>query len=155
MADGSVCMAEVFWCMVLKGSSRQALPQGCTVDPSWRTANGKREREAGKLSASRVAETGKWHQREQTGGHNWEKKRVWETILMATISEWDIVSGEACKESVSRGNIWRLISKSYPGWQLIDGGALILWLRALCWAYFRRAAYGNLVSRVVRSSGSR
>lgn len=74
MADGSVCMAEVFWCMVLKGSSRQALPQGCTVDPSWRTANGKREREAGKLSASRVAETGKWHQREQTGGHNWEKK---------------------------------------------------------------------------------
>lgn len=33
----------------------------------------KRER-GRKLSASRVAETGKWHQREQTGGHYWKKK---------------------------------------------------------------------------------
>lgn len=30
--------------MVLNGSSRQTLPEGCTVDPSWRTANGKEKK---------------------------------------------------------------------------------------------------------------
>lgn len=45
---GSPCMVEVFWCMLLTGSSRQTLPEGCTVDPSWRTADGEKKKNRGR-----------------------------------------------------------------------------------------------------------
>lgn len=39
----------------------------------WRKRERERERQE-KLSAFRVEETGKWHQFERTGDHNWKKR---------------------------------------------------------------------------------